>query len=228
MSLVPLNERNEVAIAPSTAALFANCAVFRLAHLRGRSPAFTVATVVSVLFSPSLVSTSLGLGVAASASPTLQLTAWRWTAAYIFLTSFVPLLYIAGLMYRRKVIELCRRRNRVRPLAFTVGCSIAGLIMLIMGGAPNPLRALAVGHLVTIAVLAVITIFWKISLHSAAIGAAAALCQVLGAPIALAVWGLVPLVGWSRLKLRRHTMGQVVAGAVVGGLLLPGVFWLLR
>jgi hypothetical protein len=40
---------------------------------------------------------------------------------------------------------------------------------------------------------------------------------------------LVPVVGWARLHLRRHTLGQVLAGAAVGSgtlvLTLHGVLW---
>jgi len=39
---------------------------------------------------------------------------------------------------------------------------------------------------------------------------------------------LIPAVGWSRVVLRAHTVAQVVAGALVGGGVTAGLWWLLR
>jgi membrane-associated phospholipid phosphatase len=39
---------------------------------------------------------------------------------------------------------------------------------------------------------------------------------------------LIPAVGWSRVVLRAHTMAQVVAGSLFGGLVMAGLWWLLR
>jgi membrane-associated phospholipid phosphatase len=55
----------------------------------------------------------------------------------------------------------------------------------------------------------------------------AVLVAVFG-PIALLGLPLVPLVGWSRLVLSAHTLGQVVAGTLVGTLIAGTVFPLLR
>ncbi|PON11728.1 hypothetical protein C2W62_43300 [Candidatus Entotheonella serta] len=63
-----------------------------------------------------------------------------------------------------------------------------------------------------------ITLYWKISVHSAGIaGVATFFSSALGFPlIALAP---VLLVGWSRVHLGRHTVGQVFAGGMLGGLI---------
>jgi membrane-associated phospholipid phosphatase len=65
-----------------------------------------------------------------------------------------------------------------------------------------------------------ITTQWKISIHSTAIAGAAVLALYLAQGI---VWPLlisVPVVGWSRIHLRRHTVMQVIAGALLGASLV--------
>ena len=46
----------------------------------------------------------------------------------------------------------------------------------------------------------------------------------LGSPAAWAIAGLTPLIAWSRIRLRRHTLVEVIAGAALGILAgaLPG------
>ncbi|NUP59502.1 MAG: phosphatase PAP2 family protein, partial [Pseudarthrobacter sp.] len=79
-----------------------------------------------------------------------------------------------------------------------------------------------------VAVLAVVSPFWKMSGHAAAISCSAVVAVLmLGAawtPLLL----LIPAVGWSRVVLRAHSMAQVVAGALFGGVVMAGIWWLLK
>ncbi|MFF8994678.1 phosphatase PAP2 family protein [Streptomyces sp. NPDC014983] len=45
---------------------------------------------------------------------------------------------------------------------------------------------------------------------------------------ALCGYALVALVGWSRVALRDHTPGQVIAGTILGSAVAAAVFALLR
>jgi len=61
-----------------------------------------------------------------------------------------------------------------------------------------------------------ITMYWKISGHGAAIASLTVfICGLYGslaAPVLLAI----PLVAWARVRLHRHTLAQTVAGSLVG------------
>lgn len=78
-------------------------------------------------------------------------------------------------------------------------------------------RAMAVAFGV-IAIAAVLTRWTKVSLH-ALLGA---FCAVIASGIdvraAVALGVLVLLVGWSRVALKRHRVGEVVLGIVLGAL----------
>ncbi|MDQ0871252.1 membrane-associated phospholipid phosphatase [Arthrobacter sp. V1I9] len=50
---------------------------------------------------------------------------------------------------------------------------------------------------------------------------------MLGAPW-LPLLLLIPAVGWSRVVLRAHTVAQVVAGSLFGGVVMAGIWWVLQ
>ncbi|AVV45353.1 hypothetical protein C6376_32335 [Streptomyces sp. P3] len=103
-----------------------------------------------------------------------------------------------------------------------------GILLMAAAGAPRTMTALIVSMLVTLAILAVITFVWKISVHQAvSAGACAMLVQTYGAWMALGFL-LVVIVGWSRVELRDHTRNQVIAGTILGTIVAAAVFQLAR
>ncbi|MBY8842040.1 hypothetical protein [Streptomyces sp. SP2-10] len=82
--------------------------------------------------------------------------------------------------------------------------------------------------LATLAALALVTLAWKISVHQAvSAGAVIMLAQTYGS-WALCGYALVAVVGWSRIELRDHTTGQVIAGTILGSAVAAVVFAALR
>ena len=70
-------------------------------------------------------------------------------------------------------------------------------------------------------------LFSKISVHTGGItGAAVVLILVFG-PVALPSLAAIALVGWARIAIGKHTVGQVVAGVLVAGISTLVVFRLL-
>jgi hypothetical protein len=66
--------------------------------------------------------------------------------------------------------------------------------------------------------------FYKISMHLAGVGGfSTALVFVFGAPALLAFLSL-PLVAWARLHRRKHSVPQLIAGALAGMLVTALVF----
>ncbi|MFF3501189.1 hypothetical protein [Streptomyces sp. NPDC003247] len=103
-----------------------------------------------------------------------------------------------------------------------------GILLMAVADAPRTMIALIVSMLVTLAILAVITFAWKISVHQAvSAGACAMLVQTYGAWMALGFL-LVVIVGWSRVELRDHTRNQVMAGTVLGTVVAAAAFQLAR
>jgi membrane-associated phospholipid phosphatase len=91
-----------------------------------------------------------------------------------------------------------------------------GLVIINSFGAPRPLVALVASMLAGLVVSLAVTIFWKLSVHTAVVaGAVVVLAFVLG-PILLLTAPAIALIAWARVELGDHTPAQVVVGGVLG------------
>ena len=108
------------------------------------------------------------------------------------------------------------RRPRLIVLAFITASVAAGLVVLALGGAPRLLTGYLAFMLGSVAVLAAITIVWKISIHCAVASGSVAILAFTYGPLVLPGYALVALLGWSRVALEDHTVAQVIAGAAGG------------
>jgi len=108
------------------------------------------------------------------------------------------------------------RRPRLIVLGFITASVAAGLILLAVLGAPRMLTGYLAFMLASVAVLALITTVWKISIHCAVASGSVAILALMYGPLVLCGYVLVALLGWSRVALADHTVAQVVAGSVLG------------
>jgi len=108
------------------------------------------------------------------------------------------------------------RRPRLIVLSFITGSVAAGLVVLVVAGAPRLLTGYLAFMLGSIAVLAAITVVWKISIHCAVASGSVAILALSFGPLVLLGYVLVALLCWSRVALGDHTVGQVIAGSVLG------------
>ena len=108
------------------------------------------------------------------------------------------------------------RRPRLIVLSFITGSVAAGLVVLVVAGAPRLLTGYLAFMLGSVAVLAAITVVWKISIHCAVASGSVAILALSFGPLVLLGYVLVALLCWSRVALGDHTVGQVIAGSVLG------------
>jgi membrane-associated phospholipid phosphatase len=108
------------------------------------------------------------------------------------------------------------RRPRLIVLGFITGSVAVGLILLVVLGAPRLLTGYLAFMLGSVAVLAAITVGWKISIHCAVASGSVAILALSFGPLVLLGYVLVALLCWSRVALGDHTVGQVIAGSVLG------------
>jgi membrane-associated phospholipid phosphatase len=108
------------------------------------------------------------------------------------------------------------RRPRLIVLSFIIASVAAGLILLAALGAPAELTGYFGCMLASVAVLAVITTVWKISIHCAVASGSVTILALLYGPWLLPAYLLVALTAWSRVALKDHTAAQVAAGSVLG------------
>ncbi|SDN80514.1 hypothetical protein [Lentzea jiangxiensis] len=125
--------------------------------------------------------------------------------------------------------HVTNREGRVVPLV-TAGASLtAGTVVMVLGGAPRSVLALAGSMFASLVVTIAITfgLRWKISLHAAVAWAAVVTLTVVHGPWWLLIALPAALVAWSRVELGDHTTAQVLAGSVMGVVVGGGSFWLL-
>ncbi|MER6319918.1 hypothetical protein ABT237_40160 [Streptomyces sp. NPDC001581] len=121
-----------------------------------------------------------------------------------------------------------QRRQRIIVMAFIIASVATGTALLWAFGAPRTMIALIAAMLSTLAALLAVTPAWKISVHAAVSSGSVAMLALTYGPWALLAYPVVAVVGWSRVELKDHTLGQALVGAAVGGAVAAGTFALVR
>jgi membrane-associated phospholipid phosphatase len=137
---------------------------------------------------------------------------------------------LLGLVRLGKVTDhhVSNRHQRAPVLLMALASVVAGLGVLEAVAAPRSVVVMVLAIVAGIVVLAAVSPFWKISGHAAAVSSAAVISVLMLGPAWLPLLVLIPAVGWSRVVLRAHTLAQVVAGSLFGGLVMAGMWVLLR
>jgi membrane-associated phospholipid phosphatase len=174
------------------------------------------ARLVSNILAPVTISIPAVLLVAFYDAQSLA-SALFYTSVTLFFLSFGPMLYIIIGVRLGKVsdVDVSRRKERIGPFLFGLASVLAGLVTLVLIKAPKNLQTLLIITAVSCIVMLVITLWWKISIHASSLAGTLTFLTALYGVIVLPAFLLVVLVSWSRVVLRRHTVAQVVAGALV-------------
>lgn len=144
---------------------------------------------------------------------------------FLLFTIMLPLTLIR-IYCRHKgwsMTELKERKKRLVPFIFCILSYLLGYYILSSNHMPYTITCIIIASIVIQVICAIIHRWWHISVYCAAIGG------VLGAIIAFSrvfvfnpVWWMcliiliAGLVGTSRMVLKKHTLGQVVAGFLLG------------
>jgi membrane-associated phospholipid phosphatase len=174
-----------------------------------------VARWVSNFGSPPLMAVS---AVLISAAEITGRAAWSWAGFMITFAILLPIAYVFSLLKRRKItdFDVYLREQRFWPYVFSITCGALSWLVMAIFHAPRLFIVLSGATVGQGLLMFLINQRWKISAHAAgSAGIAVIIWQLMGissAPIFL----IIPLVGWSRVRLGRHTTMQVVAGAALG------------
>ena len=164
---------------------------------------------------------------------------WRWIAiggTFLF-TAVLPAVPILLMLRKGEVQDLfiSRREERTMPYLFSFMAYVFwALFMWRTMHFPLFIVSMGIGSAVSIFIIVIINLQWKISAHMAGIGGLTG--AIFGVSYRMAInplWFLIiiltisALVALSRIGLRAHTPGQTLAGYVVGFLavFLPCIFF---
>ena len=177
----------------------------------------SLAARVTYLLEPKnwLIVTVVGVGAHADG---LAGAAWGLLAA--FFAAVLPTVFISYGIRRGRWEDrnVGTRRARLVVLGFITASVATGLILLAVLGAPALLTGYLAFMLASVAVLAAITLVWKISIHCAVAAGSVTILALVYGPLVLGGYLLVGLLGWARVAVRDHTVPQVVAGSVLGAM----------
>lgn len=185
-----------------------------------------VAKIISDLGSP-IVTASLFLLAQPLLHPQIP-----WIQALVA-TVFVTLIPTTALilMRRRKLVgdmHVTERSQRAPVLVIAAISIASGALLLLLVNAELVLFQEIAGIFIGLAVCFAITLFWKVSIHSA-VATYVALAATSGIPIIGPVIALLfsAVIGWSRVQIRHHTPSQVLVGQIIGcGVYLIRIFFL--
>jgi membrane-associated phospholipid phosphatase len=141
-----------------------------------------------------------------------------WGLLAVLFTAVLPTLFISyGVRHGRwSDRNVGARGPRLVVLAFITASVALGLVLLVVLGAPRLLTGYLTFMLASVAVLALVTVVWKISIHCAVASGSVTVLALLFGPLVFFGYALVAVLGWSRVALKDHTVAQVVAGSVLG------------
>jgi membrane-associated phospholipid phosphatase len=177
------------------------------------------ARLVSNLCSPPIIWAILVLPIAFRFTSS-QNQAIFCVLIYIVLVCLIPAIYVVWMVKRGHIsdIHMKIRGERLRPFLVSILCTGSTWAILRLSNTPVVMPMMAAIMLTQLVVMTIITLVWQISMHAMSMtGAVVAIGVFFGLIPALIVMPLVPLVGAARLQLRRHTLAQVIAGTLLGG-----------
>jgi len=185
-----------------------------------------VSFIISTLFSPLFVACVFFIIVAIAFNEDVK-TFWPQLMIIIFFIAILPGTYILLLLEQRKIasIHLNSHQDRKMPFLFAAISSWLGFAIILLIGAPKAFLAMDLAFSLNVLIIAIITQWWKISIHSAVIAAIIMLTIIL---FGIKCWPLIFLwflVSWARVFRKRHTIAQVVAGAFVAIIVTSSIFY---
>jgi hypothetical protein len=186
--------------------------------VRQRSLALdSLAHVVSEVLAPVVLAYVTCVAVSVRATP----TGTRGLVTGLVIATFcagLPYAVIVGssrrrLLSGRNVPDL---RERPTVLALCALSAVLGVGAAFWLDAPRAVVALVVATAAGLAVAALISTKWKLSIHTAGAAGAVTALALTVSPWVLSAWLLVAAVGWARVRLDSHDKWQVLGGALIG------------
>ena len=179
------------------------------------------ANLVSTVFSPALMVFYAVILCSYSLDHSAR---FLWTSLFVLLFVLAPTAYVFYLMSRGKVTDfhISVREERIRPLSVVFIYSVFALALYGFVGGPGALVTLGYSCLALTGLWILVSLYWKISGHCAAIGALGAMVFVYPHETLMFVFPpLALLIAWSRVRLGCHSPAQTLAGLALG----IAVFW---
>lgn len=195
--------------------------------LKRRQKSASLAVIVSRLFDPVwIIPALLAAAVVWSLYNGLR---WRFVLLLLLIDGFIPFLYFLHELQTGEISDwdTTKRSQRIRLYGFAVAVHAVGVTLAVVLGKIVLSKILFSFWLLAL-IFCIITLRWKISLHTGVAAAAATFLWLSFGSGWAVLYLVVLLVGWARVKMGKHTAVQAAAGAVIATLVVWGTFSLFR
>lgn len=181
---------------------------------------FRLAKTISTFTNPPLICIPLFFIICL----TLSLNdLWQFPLLEFISIIFTSILPMAIILYWAKKSgndrDISNRKDRFTPLIVGTFSYFIGFLISLYLGLNDFLTFLLLCYSINTFIVMLITTRWKISIHTTGLsGPVCALIILLG-PVGALFGLLYPLVIWSRVTLKKHSMSQAITGGVQGFIL---------
>ena len=181
---------------------------------------FRLAKTISTLTNPPIICIPLFFIICLTLSWN---NLWQFPVLELISVIFASILPMAIILYWAKKTgddnDISTRQNRYTPLLVGTFSYFIGFLISLFLGLNDFLTFLFLCYTINTFIMMLITTKWKISIHTTGLsGPVCALIILLG-PVG-AIFGLLyPVLIWSRVTLKKHTMAQAIAGGFNGFIL---------
>ena len=154
-------------------------------------------------------------------------TAVMWTG-YTFVFLLAMTVFLAFAVQKKIFTDMDVSKREQRPLLFKISfvMVIIYIIGLFLFEGPHFLISLSLGIILAILADSYINRRIKASIHVATVTALIFALAVVYHGYYLVSLAIIPLVGWARVKIKRHTLPETVVGGLLGILISLCVYGL--
>jgi len=191
------------------------------------SPKVLIAEIISWLFFPPLVATVFFVFLVFWFSTDFS-QGLQWLVSVSPFLVFIPLFFFFLSYKLGWISDLDMTKRSERPaflIVFILSLAAASLILYVLR-VPEKFFAFAFSGLILVSVASIITLFWKISFHTAVTTSVLSAIVILGGLRFWPLFLLLPMIAWSRIVLRKHSVMQVIGGSLLSAGITFVIFYL--
>jgi len=185
------------------------------------------AAIISIVFQPTFIPIILYLIVSFHTVQMPQAIVFALIGIIFVTLAPIGLIFLMTRFRKISDPDLPDRRERFLPYISIVVLYIIGLIVFLYLQAPWQIIAITASYIAVTFAGAVISLFWKISMHLAGVsGPITALVFLVNPYFAFAYLLLLP-IGWARYALKKHTLLQIIIGSLLSIGITYMIIWFL-
>lgn len=187
-----------------------------------------LARLISVLSNPLAVSIPFSYSLVLKATGEAT-SAIAWALVSLLFASSVALFVLYGVKQGFfSDLDVSKREDRTRLFLFSAIISVLYFLIVLITGGPRVLL-LGIGSLLLGLILAdVINRKVKASIHLAVFSSFSTVMGILYGGIFWLLLLVVPIVAWSRIKLKRHEPLETIVGGLVGIIIVLILYFVVQ